>query len=181
LRELSLHILDLVENAIRAGATRIEVTVDEQPERNLLSIGVEDNGPGLRVSAQAASDPFYTTKEGKRTGLGLSLLRHRAELADGEMKLERSAMGGLAVRAVMKLAHVDRSPLGDLGATLASVVCSNPDVELCSRLKVGERELEVSSGEIARGIPAAHRSEIVVARLVRQGIEEGLTALHVTE
>jgi anti-sigma regulatory factor (Ser/Thr protein kinase) len=181
LRELSLHILDLVENAIRAGATRIEVFVDEQPDVGLLSIGVEDNGPGLPVSARTASDPFFTTKEGKRTGLGLSLFRHGVERADGEMRLERSGMGGLAVRAVMKLAHVDRSPLGDLGATLASVVCCNPGVEIRSRLKKGDRELEVSSGEIARGMQAGERNEIAVARLVRQGIDEGLTALHLTE
>ncbi len=181
MRELSLHILDLVENAISAGATRIEVSVDEQPESDLLSISVEDNGTGLSVSPQTAIDPFFTTKEGKKTGLGLSLFRHRVEQAGGEMKLERSPMGGLAVRAVMKLAHVDRSPLGDLGATLASVVCCNPGLELCSRLRVGERKIEVSSVEIARGIPAADRSEIVVARLVRQSIEEGLSALHVTE
>ncbi len=181
MRELALHILDLVENAIRAGATRIEVSVEEQPGENLLAIAVEDDGPGLPVPAQTAMDPFFTTKEGKKTGLGLSLFRFRVEQAGGQLRLEKSALGGLAVRAVMELGHVDRSPLGDLASTLASVVCTNPGVELCSRLRVGPRELAVSSTEVARTLPSGVRGDIAVARQMRRKITEGLSALRVAQ
>lgn len=181
MRELSLHILDLVENAIRAGATVIAVSVEEQPDADQLTLLVEDDGPGLPVSAQVAADPFYTTKEGKKTGLGLSLLKFRAEQAGGSFILGKAALGGLAVRAAMPLSSVDRSPLGDLAATLASVVCTNPDVELRARLRVGSREWAVSSADIARRLPVGSRSDIVIAREVRQRIAEGLVALHVTE
>jgi signal transduction histidine kinase len=180
LRELALHILDLIENAIRAEATEIEVMVEEQPERDALFVAVEDNGPGLPVDADAATDPFFTTKEGKKTGLGLPLFRFRVEQAGGELKLERSALGGLAVRAAMKLSHVDRSPLGDLASTVASVVCTNPGVEFRARLRVGGQEIAVSSTEIARGVPFGSRSDITVARLMRERITEGLAALHAT-
>ncbi len=81
----------------------------------------------------------------------------------------------------MPLSHVDRSPLGDLAATLASVVCTNPGIELRSRLRVGDREWRVSSAEISRGLPAGSRSEIAVARRMRERITEGLAALHVSE
>jgi len=181
LRELSLHILDLIENAIRAEATEIEVLVEEQPERDLLAIAVEDNGPGLPAGVADAADPFYTTKDGKKTGLGLSLFRFRVEQAGGQMGLERSALGGLAVRAAMKLSHVDRSPLGDLASTVASVVCTNPGVELRARLRVGGREMSFSSTEIARGIPFGSRTEIAVARVMKTRIAEGLEALHAIE
>jgi anti-sigma regulatory factor (Ser/Thr protein kinase) len=181
LRELALHVLDLIENAIRAGAARIEVCVDEQPGEDLLFISVEDDGPGLPVSAEAAMDPFFTTKEGKKTGLGLSLFRFRVEQAGGEMKLERSPLGGLAVRARMRLGHVDRSPLGDLASTLASVVCTNPAVELRSRLRVGCRESSVSSTDVARTLPFGKRGEIAVARQMREKITEGLSALRVVQ
>jgi signal transduction histidine kinase len=181
LRELALHILDLLENAIRAGATRVEVSVDEQPEDDLLALSVEDDGPGLPVPAQMALDPFFTTKEGKKTGLGLSLFRFRVEQAGGQLRLESSPLGGLAVRAVMRLGHVDRSPLGDLASTLASVVCTNPGVELCFRLRVGQRELAVSSTEAARALPFGVRGDIAVARQLRQKITEGLSALRVVQ
>jgi hypothetical protein len=171
LREISLHILDLIENAIRAGATVIAVAVEEEPDRDLLLIGVEDN----------AVDPFFTTKEGKKTGLGLSLMKFRTEQAGGTFRLERSCLGGCAVRAVMPLSNVDRSPLGDLAATLASVVCTSPGVELRSRLRVGDREWRVGTEEIIRGLPVGRRSEIAVARRVKERIAEGLSALGVRE
>ena len=180
MRELSLHILDLVENAVRAGATVIAVSVEEEPVADLLVISVEDDGPGLAVEADIAADPFFTTKEGKKTGLGLSLLKFRVEQSGGCFRLERSSLGGLAVRASMPLSHVDRSPLGDLAATLASVVCTCPDVELRSRLRVGKREWNVSTTDILRGLPVGGRSEIAVARRMKERIAEGLSALRVS-
>jgi anti-sigma regulatory factor (Ser/Thr protein kinase) len=181
LRELSLHILDLMENAIRAEATVIAVSVEEEPERDLLSISVEDDGPGLAVPGETAVDPFFSTKEGKGTGLGLSLLKFRTEQAGGTFRLERSPLGGLAVRATMLLSHVDRSPLGDLAATLASVVCTNPDIELRARLRVGSREWTASTADVARALPVGGRGVLTMARLLKERITEGLTALHVTE
>jgi len=109
LREIALHILDLIENSIRAGATVISVAVEEEPDQDLLLLSVEDNGPGLGVSGETAADPFFTTKGGKKTGLGLSMLKFRAEQAGGSFRLESSSLGGLAVRAAMPLSHVDRS------------------------------------------------------------------------
>jgi hypothetical protein len=181
LREIALHILDLMENSIRAGARVIAVSVEEEPDRDLLIVSVEDDGPGLRVDGDTAVDPFYTTKEGKKTGLGLSMLKFRTEAAGGSFHLEQSSLGGLAVRAAMPLSNVDRSPLGDLAATLASVVCTNPEVELRSRLRVGAREWKVSTADISRALPLGGRSEIAVARRMRERIAEGLSALHVTD
>jgi hypothetical protein len=181
LREIALHILDLIENSIRAGARVISVAVEEEPDRDLLCLTVEDDGPGLRVAGETAVDPFFTTKEGKKTGLGLSMMKFRAEQAGGSFRLEQSPLGGLAVRAAMPLSNVDRSPLGDLAATLASVVCTNPDVELRSCLRVGAREWRVSTADIARALPLGGRSEIAVARRMRERIAEGLSALHVTD
>jgi hypothetical protein len=181
LRELALHILDLIENAIRAGASIISISVEEEPDKDLLAISVEDNGPGLPVNPEAAADPFFTTKEGKKTGLGLSLMKFRAEQAGGCFRLERSVLGGAGVKAEMRLSHVDRSPLGDLAATLASVVVTNPEVELRSRLRVGDREWAVSSAELARALPAGSRCDIAMARRMRERITEGLSALRVVD
>jgi hypothetical protein len=179
LREISLHILDLVENSIRAGAVVVCVSLEEEPEEDSMTVCVEDDGPGLGVPAEVATDPFFTTKEGKKTGLGLSLLKFRAEQAGGSFELGRSALGGLSVRACMPLSSLDRSPLGDLAGTLASVVCTNPGVELRSRLRVADREWRVSTADIARGLPAGQRGEISLARRMREKISEGLNTLRV--
>lgn len=179
MREISLHILDLVENSIRAGAAVICVSLEETQAEDSMTVCVEDDGPGLEVSDDVATDPFFTTKEGKRTGLGLSLFKFRAEQAGGSFTLGRSALGGLSVRARMPLSSVDRSPLGDLAGTLASVVCTNPGVELRSCLRVAGREWRVSTADIIRTLPAGKRGEISLARRMRDTIAEGLNALNV--
>ncbi len=173
MRELSLHVLDLVENSIRAGATVVAVTVDEQPAQDLLAVEVEDDGPGLPVDGAKATDPFYTTKEGKRTGLGLSLLAARAEQAGGRLALDRSPLGGLRARATMGLGHVDRMPIGDLAATLSGTIAANPDVEFRVVLRAGGREMRTSSKE-------GGSSALAAARRMRSAIAEGMTSLHMT-
>jgi hypothetical protein len=179
MRDLSLHLLDLMENSIRVEATIIAVTIVLDPERDLLRIAVEDNGPGLSVPPETALDPFYTTKSGKRTGLGLSLMRGAAERAGGRMTLSRSPLGGLAASATMQLSHVDRSPLGDVAATLSSIACTNPEVDLWCRLVVSGREWVVRSSDVARELPAGERGGLAVARRIAEKVREGLAAAEI--
>jgi len=177
--ELSLHILDLIENSVRANASTIAVTVEEKPEEDRWEITVEDNGAGLRVSPEQALDPFYTTKNGKRTGLGLSLFQTSVEQAGGRVILDRSPLGGLAVKATMCLSHADRAPLGDLAATLASVVCTNPQLDLRCRYRAGGRECIVRAADVANELPADQRCGLAIARRVSERIKEGLESIKV--
>lgn len=150
MRELSLHILDLLENSIRAEASVIVVTVEAVPEKDTLLISIDDNGTGLKVSPESALDPFYTTKNGKRTGLGLSLFRAAAEAAGGRLTIGKSDLGGVRVVAEMRLGHVDRTPMGDLAATLSSVVCTHPEIDFRCRLRLGEMQHEWRVFELAK-------------------------------
>ena len=201
MRELSLHILDIIENAVTAGASRIAVEVTQETKWDLMRIVVEDNGPGLSVSAEQAMDPFYTTKKGKKTGLGLSLFRFRIEQAGGELTLDRSTLGGLAVRATLSLAHVDRNPLGDLASTISSVVAANPQLELSLCIRSGGRQQVIVSSEVARELvavdglavaantisdpsvarPLAASRPLSVARRMYWKIKAGLEALQIKE
>lgn len=162
MRELSLHILDALENALRAEATVVVVTVEQDTRADRLDIAVEDNGPGFTAPSERALDPFYTTKEGKRTGLGLSLFRASAERAGGRMDIGRSELGGAAVRATLELSHLDRAPLGDLAGALLSVALTSPDVDLRARLRLDGREVKVHTAEVAADLPGA--GEMRVAR-----------------
>jgi signal transduction histidine kinase len=85
MRELSLHILDVVENGITAGAGRIEIRVEESLTSDRLKITVRDNGPGMPPEkASNPEDPFITSRTTRRVGLGLSLLAAAARRCEGD-------------------------------------------------------------------------------------------------
>lgn len=176
MRELALHILDLVENSLRADARTVAVSITADTGRDRLRIVILDDGCGLKVTPEQALDPFYTTKTGKRTGLGLSLFKEAAEQAGGCLRIERAAdhtASGSGVRVVveMGLRHVDRNPLGDLAGTLAPLVCTNPDVRFQFRLELDERTCVLDTAELAR---AEGVSSIALARIVRERLAEWL-------
>jgi signal transduction histidine kinase len=128
--DLSLYLLDILENSVRAGATVITTAIAADRAADELSISIEDDGPGLPVEPEQALDPFFTTKANKKTGLGLSLFRQAAEAAGGGLSVGRSGeLGGVAVRAWMRLGDVDRPPLGDVAASIATMVVTNPEIE----------------------------------------------------
>jgi len=182
LRELSLHILDLIENSLRAGATIIAVSLEQDPPADRLVIRVQDDGPGLEIPPERALDPFFSTKPGKKTGLGLSLFRFRLEQAGGRLTLTRSELGGLEVRGEMALGHVDRSPLGDLATTLSAVVATSPQVDLRCSLRMGDRQWRSSSRELAEAMTGnGGANPFTVAREVYRNIKEGLAALRIKE
>ena len=171
--ELALHILDIVENATRAGAAIVAVIVASSRLTNLMTISIEDDGPGLPVEPEQALDPFFTTKMGKRTGLGLSLFRAAAEQAAGCFELTRSDLGGVAVRAQFQRDHLDRAPLGDLAGTLAMAALTHPETDFWCVLRWDEGETVVQRFELAaaQGVAAG---EMGAVRGFEAAIREGL-------
>jgi anti-sigma regulatory factor (Ser/Thr protein kinase) len=130
MEDLSLHVLDIVENALAAGATRITVSVTEDERRDLLRLRVADNGPGMsKRTLGRALDPFFTTK-GKRTGLGLPLLAQAAEQCEGRLTLRSAPGRGTVVTAVFRHRHVDRPPLTNMRGTLLTIVLGHPEIVL---------------------------------------------------
>lgn len=188
MRDLSLHILDLIENSVNVRAGVILVTVKVSAGTDSLAIRIEDNGPGFSVTPDVALSPFFTTKSGRKTGLGLSLFRSAAQRAGGDLFLGKSSLGGALVEARMKLTHVDRSPLGDLAATFSSVVCTNPGIDLrvclVSDPPAGEadpRQFAISSREVAAKISGGEASTLAVARAVSDLIQTGLAEVFAME
>jgi signal transduction histidine kinase len=127
--DLSLHILDIVDNSMAAGASEIGVSVRIEPENDLLCIRITDNGRGMDVKTlRKATDPFYSTKPGKKTGLGLPLLAQAAREAGGRLEITSEADRGTSVTATFRLSHPDRKPLGDIEETLYILQKSHPEI-----------------------------------------------------
>ena len=175
MRDLSLHLVDLIENSCRAQAAVISVSLEVSSREGLVTIRIEDDGPGFSAPPDVVLDPFYTTKSGKRTGLGLSLFQSAAERAGGGMTVGRSPLGGALVEARLQLSHPDRAPLGDLAATFATMAATNPDRDLRLRLVSEKGEFRVSTRQVADGLLGGRAGPVAVARevskLVRAGTE----------
>jgi len=173
-RDLSLHLADLMENSLRAGASVIAVTIEVSCRDDRLTLRVEDDGPGFSVPPEVALDPFYTTKEGKRTGLGLSLMRAAAGRAGGRLVLGRSPLGGALVEARMQLSHPDRGPLGNVAATVASAAGTSPGVDVRLAVTADAGAFSVSASETAAGLPEGGRGPVAVARELTKRIAAGM-------
>ncbi len=130
MHDLSLYLLEVLENSVRAGAKRVDIGLVIDQGADELRLSVDDDGSGLGADPERALDPFYTTKPGKKTGLGLSLLKADAQAAGGDLTIGPSpTLGGVRVEAFMHLNHVDRPPLGDVATSIIVTSATNPDIE----------------------------------------------------
>jgi hypothetical protein len=133
MEDLSLHILDIVENAVAAGASRVSVSVNENAARDLLVLRVADDGRGMSREERArAFDPFFTTGR-KRTGLGLPLLAHTAEACGGGVALESAPGMGTRIVARFRLGHIDRPPLSRMASTMMTLFFGHAEVDFAYR------------------------------------------------
>lgn len=126
MQDLSLHILDVVENSIDAGAKRVEITIDENTKKNLLIVKIKDDGEGMNKKTLAkALDPFFTTKKTRRIGLGLSMLAQATKEAEGSFDITSKKGKGTKVTAKFVYDHIDRKPIGNMAETIIALVASN--------------------------------------------------------
>lgn len=157
MEDLSLHILDIVENAIAAQADRIEIMISEDKERDLLSVEIRDNGKGMdKEEVERAVDPFYTTKTTRRIGLGLPLLEEAAKAANGRLDIQSNPGKGTTIKAVFQHSHIDRKPIGDMGQTLLTLVIGNPGVDLAYTHRKNSNRYRLDTKDIRnklKGIP----------------------------
>ncbi len=180
MKEISLNILDIAQNSIRANATLIEITVEENPESDLFTFAIKDNGCGMdEEMVKRVSDPFVTTRTTRKIGLGISLLKSAAQQTGGDINLTSTLGIGTTIRADFSYSHIDRQPLGDISAVMVSLISMNPDIDFVYTHKfksdeftLDTRELRVILGEEVK------LSEISVASWIGEFINNGLTEIY---
>lgn len=147
MKELSQHILDLIQNSISAGASLIGVSILR--EDDILIIEVSDNGCGMDADIAAkAVDPFYTGRTTRTVGLGLSLLNATAQRCDGYMNIDSKVGKGTKVRAVMRYSHIDRPPIGDIEGTMIAMIVGNPNIDFVYHYNVDNVKIDIDTRQI---------------------------------
>ena len=151
MRELSLHILDVVENGITAGADIIRIRVNESRTADLLSIKIKDNGRGIPAEKlKKLQDPFVTSRTTRRVGLGLSLLAAAAERCDGKMEVTAGTGGGTEVRTSFRHSHIDRAPIGDMASTMTTLLMGNPQTDFVYTHVIDGEEFSLDTRDLKK-------------------------------
>lgn len=144
--EISLNILDIAQNSVRAGATLIEIIVEANQLDNRLSIIIKDNGYGMNEEQLTnVADPFYTTRTTRKIGLGVPFFKMAALLTDGEFYIDSQVSKGTKVKAVFTLDHIDRMPLGDINSTIHSLIVYNTKLDFVYTYKFNDRSFELDT------------------------------------
>lgn len=177
MRELSLNILDIAQNSIVAGASLTEILVKEDTVRKELLIGIYDNGKGMtEEQVENVQDPFYTTRTTRKVGMGIPLFKMAAEQTGGSFKITSQVGVGTRVEALFKTDSIDFTPLGDMEATISTIVSMNEDKDFIYIRSVDGREFKFSSAEIKQildGVPLSEPSVIMwIESYIKENTEE---------
>ncbi len=146
MEDLALHILDIVQNSLEAGAKAIDIAIIENTGEDRLRIEIRDNGCGMDPETLAkATDPFFTTRTTRKVGMGLPLLAAAAKAAEGILTIDSKPGCGTTILASFKHGHIDRAPLGDIETTLMVLLAGRPDANIHFTHRVNERAFELET------------------------------------
>jgi hypothetical protein len=174
-RDLSLHILDIIQNSISAKASKVILKITVETDEDTLSVYIEDNGIGMSEELlKDIKDPFSTTRTTRKVGLGISLLMASAQRADGELTVNSVLGVGTTLIASFKVAHIDRLPLGDLSETIVSVILTKPEMELEVEFFADKEAFNFNTHAVRKEIGDVPITEVSVLTWIKDYINEGV-------
>jgi len=179
MNDLSLHIIDIIQNSISAGATLITLVIIEDIDGNLLTIIIEDNGRGMSSEqVKRLSDPFFTTRTTRKVGMGIPLFRQSAEQSRGGLVVESTVGVGTKVTATFIHDNIDRPPLGDVANSFILMVSANPQLDFLLRYVYNGEEYifdTIEIKEVLDGMPLNNPSVIkMLTEMVKNNIQSAL-------
>jgi hypothetical protein len=148
-RDISLHILDIVNNSLAAGASLVEIAVEEDITADRLLLTIEDNGCGMDEELlKKVTGPFVTSRTTRKVGLGLSLLKAACDRSGGRLEIESEPGKGTTVNACFGYANIDRPPLGRVADTIVGLIISNPEADFVYRHTYNSNEFLVDTRDL---------------------------------
>lgn len=178
MQELSMNILDVAENAVRAGAALIEITVDEQPAADRLTVVIADNGCGMTPEqVKNVTDPFFTTRTTRKVGLGVPFFKMAAEITGGSFSITSELGKGTTVTAVFVRSSIDRMPLGNMNETIVSLIQCNPETDFLYTRRFGPDEFCLDTRQFRAELGGIPLTEPKVAKFIAEFLQENTAEL----
>lgn len=175
MKELSLNILDITYNSIKAKADRIEIDLKESVSQNVVEIRITDNGCGMdEAFLSQVTDPFVTTRTTRKVGLGIPLFKQSAEDTDGSFLIRSKIGEGTSIQASFRLDHLDRAPIGDIGSTMVSLIQANDQIRFIYRHITDFGEFVFDTDEFHAQLGDISLSEPAVLSWIGEYIKENL-------
>lgn len=178
MNELSLHVLDILGNSVRAGATRIGLSITESRSKNIYRILFEDDGRGMpQETLDEVFNPWMTSRKERRVGMGLCLLKQAAELCGGRVTVVSNPGEGTRVEALFEYLHLDRPVAGDLAGTVVMTAASSPEVDLVYTHTTDTGEYHFSSREVREVLEGTTLDNAAIMQAVQEMVEANLAEI----
>ena len=179
MKELSLNILDVAKNSVKAGATAIHISLDEKD--SVLTLVISDDGCGMSAETLAnVTDPFFTTRTTRSVGLGIPLLKLAAEQTGGSFEITSSDSPenhGTRTQAVFHTDHIDFTPLGDIISTVTVLISGSPDTDWFFTHTTPEGAVELNTPELREALGDVPLDNYEVIRWIEEYLREGYDAI----
>lgn len=176
MRELALHLLDIAENSVAAGARNITISVMEDTRTDRLTMMVGDDGKGMDAeTVTRVVDPFVTSRTTRKVGLGIPLLKAAAEACNGSLTIHSEIGKGTRIEVSFQRSHIDRMPLGDLPSTIQSLVVAFPEIHWIFLYQVNDSKFVFTDAEMKQELEGISLTEPPVLAYIRTTLEDGVT------
>ncbi len=177
MKELSLNILDIVENSTKAKAEIVEITIIDKNKD--FSITIKDDGCGMNeATLLSVSDPFYTTRTTRKVGMGIPLFRFAAEQTGGTLTItskhidEFPADHGTTLTATFDKSHIDFTPLGDIISTMVTLIQGHPNVDFVLHHQLEDRIIMLDTRELRAVLEDVPLDTFEVLEWIKENLEE---------
>ncbi len=182
MKELSLHILDIVMNSVRAEASKLGVSIIENVNEDILSIIITDNGFGMdEKMVESVLDPFTTTRTTRKVGLGIPLFKANAEGCNGDFTITSELNTGTTVTAKFQLSNIDRPILGDIASVITMIFCSHTDIEVSFIYTKDSNPYSISTSQIKNELNGVSMQDLEVKSLIEDIINSELNELKIID
>ncbi|MBQ2093732.1 MAG: ATP-binding protein [Ruminococcus sp.] len=173
MRELSLNVMDVAQNSVRAEASLVTITVEESDKNDSLSISIEDNGCGMtEEQVSQVIDPFFTTRTTRKVGLGVPLFKLSAEQTGGSFEIRSKLGEGTVTTARYVKSHVDMTPLGDINSTVEILIRCNPQIDFVFTRTNDNGSFTLDTRELRAVLEGVSLDTPDVTEWIRQYLEE---------
>lgn len=171
--EISLNVLDVVQNSIRANSNFIQISVSVNSISDNLIITITDNGCGME-SKQIAQmeDPFFTTRTTRKVGLGIPFFKYAAKITGGDFSIISELGKGTVVTARFVLSHIDRMPLGDMTSTMHTLITLNSHIDFLYTYIVDNKSFSLDTRDFRKILGTISFNEPEISTYIKEYLQE---------